>query len=90
MRTEDTYRELVLIDIEDYLLLHLFIDNQLLSFDLAVSPSVFQASVCHYFDLSHSAFDSIVSHFEVPNEVIMIGVDCVNFAVILNECIRND
>ena len=90
MRAEYAHRELILIDIKDYLLLDLFIDNQLLSFDLAVSPSIFQSSVCDDFDLSDSAFNSVVFHLEVPNEVIVVGFDCVEFAVIADESIRDD
>ena len=83
MPAENTNGKLIPIDIEDPIFLNLRIGVVVvfLSFYFVVPKASLDISIRHYLDRYNPIFKHMVSHFEIPDEIFMIGVYCMDFAV---------
>ena len=83
MRHENGSGVFIFIDIEDQLLV-LFIHSLFLLY-LTVPPSIFHAPVRDYLYRSYPPLPHTVPQLEVPNKVIVGGINHVHLAIITDE-----
>lgn len=87
MGTEDGDGEFVLADVEDVLLVVVVLGRLfgVLVFDFGVAEGGLDVFVSDCFDVDDSVFCFAVFDFEVSNEVLEVGLDGVDLAVVLDE-----
>ena len=91
MRAKYAHRELVLSYIQHVLLLYPCAVVELLSFwVLRFAVAVFCVAVGYHSQCGDSAFLGSVSELKVADEIIFVGLDGVDFAVVFNKVGRQN
>ena len=74
-----------MVDVEHPVSLDLGVLLHFLAFYFVVAEVALDISISDYLNRSYPVLGLMVSNFEVPDEVIMGGVDCVYLAVTVDE-----
>ena len=91
VRAEDTAREFISTNIENILLLNPINIIKLLFLQTFGLPiTIFDISISNYSDRSDSVLLGVISQLKITNKIIVSSLNRVNFAVVLNEILRQN